>query len=80
PQTMTGQVNLPALQLGFANAQTLGEKLGVPAIVFGLAQTALLALLYRGILRRERAQHAEHERHQKEHQKKKPAAAVAADA
>ena len=66
PQTMTGEPNLPALQLGFANAQTLQEKLGVPAIVFGLVQFAVLLAIYRGILRRERAQHAKHEQHQKE--------------
>ena len=80
PQTMTGQINAPALQLGFANAQTLQDKFGVPAIVFGLVQTALLFALYRGILRREAAQHAEHEKHQKEHQKKKAAKAAAVEA
>jgi len=67
PQSMTGQINAPALQLGFSNAQTLQDKLGVPAIVFGLVQTALLFALYRGILRRERAQHVVHEKHQREH-------------
>ena len=66
PQTMTGEPNLPALQLGFANAQTLQDKLGVPAIVFGLVQFAVLLAIYRAILRRERAQHAKHEQHQKE--------------
>ena len=80
PQTMTGQINAPALQLGFANAQTLQDKLGVPAIVFGLVQTALLFALYRGILRREAAQHAEHEKHQQEHQKKKAARAATVNA
>lgn len=80
PQTMTGQINAPALQLGFANAQTLQDKFGVPAIVLGLAQTAFLALLYRGIRRREAAQHAEHEMHQKEHQKKKAARAATVEA
>jgi len=80
PQTMTGQINAPALQLGFANAQTLQDKFGVPAIVFGLVQTALLFALYRGILRREAAQHAEHEKHQKEHQKKKAAKAATVEA
>jgi hypothetical protein len=80
PQTMTGQINASALQLGFANAQTLQDKLGVPAIVFGLVQAALLFALYRGILRKEAAQHAEHERHQKEHQKKKAAKAAAVEA
>ena len=39
PQTMTGEPNLPALQLGFANARTLQDKLGIPAIVFGLVQS-----------------------------------------
>ena len=66
PQTMTGEPNLPALQLGFANAQTLQEKLGVPAIIFGLVQFAVLLAIYRAILRRERAQHARHEQHQQE--------------
>jgi TRAP-type C4-dicarboxylate transport system permease small subunit len=66
PQTMTGEPDLPALQLGFANAQTLQEKLGVPAIVFGLVQFAVLLAIYRAILRRERAQHAKHEQHQQE--------------
>jgi uncharacterized membrane protein YedE/YeeE len=80
PQTMTGKMNLSALQLGFVNAQTLQDKSGIPAVVFGLVQTALLFALYRGILRRERAQHAEHEKHQKEHQKKKPAVAVVVQA
>ena len=55
PASMTGQPNLPALQLGFANAATLQQKTGVPAIVFGLVQTLVLALLYRAILRRERS-------------------------
>ncbi len=54
PQTMTGEPNPAALQLGFANAQTLQEKLGVPAIVFGVIQFVALAALYRAILRRER--------------------------
>ncbi|HMM53734.1 MAG TPA: YeeE/YedE thiosulfate transporter family protein [Candidatus Desulfobacillus sp.] len=66
PQSMTGEPNLPALQLGFANAQTLQEKLGVPALVFGLVQFAVLLALYRAILRRERAQHEKHTQHQKE--------------
>ncbi len=66
PQSMTGEPNLPALQLGFANAQTLQEKLGVPALVFGLVQFAVLLALYRAILRRERAQHEKHAQHQKE--------------
>lgn len=66
PATMTGDPNLPALQLGFANARTLQDKLGVPAVVFGLVQFAVLLAIYRAILRRERAQQAQHEMHQKE--------------
>ena len=66
PQTMTGEPNLPALQLGFANARTLQDKLGVPAIVFGLVQFAVLLAIYRAILRRERAQQEKHEQHQKD--------------
>ena len=66
PQSMTGEPNLPALQLGFANARTLQDKLGIPAIVFGLIQSAVLFAIYRAILRRERAQQAKHEQHQQE--------------
>lgn len=66
PQAMTGAPNLPALQLGFANARTLQDKLGVPAIVFGLVQFAVLLAIYRAILRRERAQQAKHEQHQRD--------------
>ncbi|MFN4148758.1 MAG: YeeE/YedE thiosulfate transporter family protein [Rhodocyclaceae bacterium] len=73
PQTMTGQINAPALQLGFANAQTLGEKFGVPAIVFGLVQFVVLFGLYRAILKRERAQREEHLKHEEEHARKKAA-------
>ncbi len=64
PQSMTGQINAGALQLGFSNAQTLQDKLGIPAIFFGLVQAGLLLVIYRAILRRERAQHAEHQKHQ----------------
>ena len=66
PASMTGEPNLPALQLGFANARTLQDKLGIPAIVFGLIQSAVLFAIYRAILRRERAQQAKHEQHQQE--------------
>ncbi len=66
PASMTGEPNLRALQFGFANAGTLQEKLGVPAIVFGLVQAAVLFAIYRAILRRERAQQAHHERHREE--------------
>tara|TARA_B100000029_G_scaffold505250_1_gene585624 strand:- start:405 stop:1004 length:600 start_codon:yes stop_codon:yes gene_type:complete len=54
PASMTGGVDLSALQFGFANAETLQEKLGIPAIFFGLAQTLILAGIYLLILRRER--------------------------
>lgn len=66
PASMTGEPNLQALQLGFANARTLQDKLGIPAVVFGLIQSAVLFAIYRAILRRERAQQAQHEMHQKE--------------
>ncbi|MBZ0097055.1 MAG: hypothetical protein K8H75_17015, partial [Sulfuricella sp.] len=58
--------NLPALQLGFANASTLQDKLGIPAVFFGLIQAGVLFAIYRAILRKERAQHTQHEKHQKE--------------
>lgn len=61
PASMTGEPNLPALQLGFANARTLQDKLGVPAIVFGLVQAAVLIAILRAIQRRERAQQSRHE-------------------
>ena len=66
PSSMTGEPSLPALQLGFANARTLQDKLGIPAVFFGLIQAGVLFAIYRGILRRERAQHALHEKHQQE--------------
>lgn len=66
PASMTGEPNLQALQLGFANARTLQDKLGIPAVVFGMIQSAVLFAIYRAILRRERAQQAQHEQHQKE--------------
>jgi hypothetical protein len=58
PASMTGEPNLPALQLGFANAATLQQKVGVPAIVFGLAQTLVLYAIYRAIRRKEREREA----------------------
>lgn len=58
PAAMTGDPNLEALQLGFANARTLQDKLGIPAVVFGLVQAGVLALILRAILRRERARDA----------------------
>ena len=54
PASMTGEPNLEALQFGFANAETLQETFGIPAIVFGLVQTAALAAIYWAILKRER--------------------------
>ena len=56
PASMTGKANLEALQLGYANAATLQQTFGIPAIVFGLVQAGVLALIFRAILRRERAQ------------------------
>ncbi|MDA8094206.1 MAG: YeeE/YedE thiosulfate transporter family protein [Betaproteobacteria bacterium] len=55
PAAMTGQPNLSGLQFGFADALTLQQKTGIPAIVFGLVQFAALFGLYRAILRKERA-------------------------
>ncbi|MDA8384267.1 MAG: YeeE/YedE thiosulfate transporter family protein [Betaproteobacteria bacterium] len=55
PATMTGQPNLSGLQFGFADALTLQQKTGIPAIAFGLVQFAALFGLYRAILRKERA-------------------------
>lgn len=59
--SMTGEPNLEALQLGYSNAGTLQEKFGIPAIVFGIVQTLVLAGIYRAIRRKEDAQHARHE-------------------
>ena len=55
PHTMTGSPNLHGLQFGFANAATLQKQTGIPAIVFGLVQAAVLGLIYRSIVRRERS-------------------------
>ncbi|WP_298135685.1 YeeE/YedE thiosulfate transporter family protein [Acidiferrobacter sp.] len=54
-QTMTGHSNAAGLQFGWADALTLQRDTGIPAIVFGLIQTAALYALYRRILRRERS-------------------------
>jgi uncharacterized protein len=56
PDSMTGQPSWQALQLGFANARTLQDKLGIPAIVFGLVQIAALFAIYRAIVRKEARQ------------------------
>lgn len=58
PASMTGQPSWEALQLGFANARTLQDKLGIPAIIFGLIQVAALVAIYRAILRKEARQAA----------------------
>ena len=58
PESMTGNPNLRSLQLGYANAATLQEKTGIPAIVFGLVQFFVLAAIYRAILRKERRNEA----------------------
>ena len=58
--TMNGEVNLAGLQFGFANAATLQEQTGIPAIFFGLIQTAVLYAIYRVIIRKE--QRAEQQR------------------
>ncbi|MBW7849947.1 MAG: YeeE/YedE family protein [Rhodospirillales bacterium] len=62
PASMTGQPNLEALQLGFANAQTLQETFKIPAVVFGLVQAAVLYAIYRAIRRKEEAQQIKHDR------------------
>lgn len=60
PASMTGEPNLEALQLGYANAATLQEKLGIPAIVFGMVQAGVLLFIYRAIRRKEDAQAERH--------------------
>jgi len=52
--TMTGEPNLAGLQFGFANASTLQEQTGIPALFFGMVQTAVLYAIYKVILRKER--------------------------
>jgi hypothetical protein len=51
---MTGETNLETLQLGYANAATLQEKTGVPAIFFGLIQVVVLYGIYALIKRKEK--------------------------
>lgn len=58
PASMTGNPNPEALQAGFANARTLRERTGLPAIVFGLVQFAVLLAIYRAIRRKELAREA----------------------
>jgi len=56
PASMTGTVNLEALQFGHANAKTLQDRFGIPAIFFGIVQAIVLIAIYRAILRKERRQ------------------------
>ncbi|MEG3617694.1 YeeE/YedE thiosulfate transporter family protein [Magnetovibrio sp. PR-2] len=69
PSSMTGEPNLEALQLGYANAATLQEKFGIPAIFFGLIQMGVLAVIYRAILRKEAIQAGHHKEVAKANQK-----------
>lgn len=55
PAAMSGEPSLDGLQLGYANALTLQEKTGIPAIAFGLVQLAVLLAIYRAIVRKERS-------------------------
>lgn len=55
PAAMSGEPSLDGLQLGYANALTLQEKTGVPAIAFGLVQLAVLLAIHRAIVRKERS-------------------------
>jgi uncharacterized membrane protein YedE/YeeE len=64
PASMTGEPNLEALQLGYANAATLQEKFGVPAILFGIVQAGVLFWIYRAIRRKEDAQAERHRQSQ----------------
>ena len=56
PSAMTGELSLERLQLGFANAETLQDKTGIPAINFGLLQAGVLLFIYQRIRKRERGQ------------------------
>ncbi|MFT5504424.1 MAG: putative membrane protein YedE/YeeE [Gammaproteobacteria bacterium] len=53
PEVMTGEFNLETLQLGFANAETLQETTGIPAIFFGIIQFLVLLAIYKKIQRNE---------------------------
>lgn len=68
PISMTGEPNLEALQLGYANAATLQEKFGIPAIFFGLIQVGVLYAIYRAILRKEAIQAGHHRDVAKSHE------------
>lgn len=56
PGAMTGEFNLETLQLGYANAETLQENTGIPAIFFGLLQFFVLFAIYKAILKKENKQ------------------------
>jgi uncharacterized membrane protein YedE/YeeE len=56
PPAMTGALNIETLQLGFANAETLQENTGIPAIFFGLIQFFVLLAIYKTILKKENKQ------------------------
>jgi len=56
PPSMSGQPNLEALQLGYANAKTLQETFGIPAVFFGIIQAGVLYVIYRAIRKKEKAQ------------------------
>ena len=56
--SMTGAPNLEALQLGYANAKTLQDTFGIPAVFFGIIQAGVLYAIYRAIRRKEMAQEA----------------------
>ncbi len=58
PSSMTGEANLAALQLGYANAKTLQEATGIPALIFGIGQTIVLYGIYRALRRREQREEA----------------------
>ena len=59
PSLMTGEFSLEQLQLGFANAETLQESTGIPAVFFGAVQAFVLFGIYRAILRKERRREAQ---------------------
>lgn len=75
PASMSGEPNPEALQLGFANAETLQEALGIPAVVFGLIQCLVLYGLLRAIRRKEEQQKAHHAKVAETHRHGQPQAA-----
>ena len=56
PSAMTGELSIERLQLGFSNAETLQEKTGIPAIVYGHIQAADLFYIYQAKRRKETKQ------------------------